>query len=68
MSKSKQIKPKITEKPNGKGWTIHIPPQTTPTRNEFHFQHQLKTRMQIVESKKYKKPRYKKDYTQDDYD
>lgn len=68
MSKRKKEKPEIIEKPNGKGWIIHIPPQTTAGRNEFHFQHQLRTRMQIVESKKHKKPRYKKDYRRDDYE
>ena len=32
-----------------------------PQENKMHFEHQLKTRVQIVESKKYKKPKYKKD-------
>jgi len=39
---------------------------TRKTRDISHFQHQLTTRMQVVESKKYKKPRYKKDYTRDE--
>ena len=38
----------------------HMKIDMTNVRNEFHFNTQLKTRMQIVELKKFKKPKHKK--------
>lgn len=38
----------------------HMKIDMTNVRNEFHFNTQLNTRMQIVESKKFKKPKHKK--------
>lgn len=62
-------KPKFEKKPNGKGWVMHISAADLKlSRDEFHFHHQLTTRMQIIESKKHKKARYKKDYRRDDWE
>ena len=38
---------------------IEIEVDQTKIRNEFHFNTQLNTRAQIIESKKFKKPKYK---------
>ena len=54
MAKSKKKKLRIT-----------IKPEEIKVRNEFHFDIQRKYRMQIVQSKKHKKPKYKKDYLKD---
>lgn len=39
---------------------IKIEIDRTKIRDEFHFNTQLNTRMQIIESKKFKKPKHKK--------
>lgn len=55
---SKHIqKPKTWVDENG---VTHLSIDLTKVRNEFHFNTQLNTRMQIVESKKFKKPKHKK--------
>lgn len=56
MRKKKKIPTYIDE--NGKE---HIVVKLDKVPNKMHFEHQLKTRVQIVESKKHKKPKYKKD-------
>lgn len=38
----------------------HIKIEIDRIRDEFHFNTQLNTRMQIIESKKFKKPKHKK--------
>lgn len=45
---------------------IEIEVDTTKIRNEFHFNTQLNTRMQIIEDKRRKKPKHKKNYS-DEY-
>ena len=52
-------------KKTNNGYTISVETKPIVSRDEFHFQHQLNTRMQVVEDKRKKKPRYKIDYTKD---
>ena len=57
MGKSKKKKLRIT-----------IKTEDIVVRNEFHFDVQRKYRMQIVQSKKHKKEKHKKDYIRDNYE
>lgn len=57
MRKKKRIPIRIDE--NGKE---HIVVKLDKVPNKMHFNHQLNTRVQIVESKKHKKPKYKENY------
>ena len=63
MAHKRKHNPKHIQKP--KTWVdengvTHISIDITKVRNKFHFNTQLNTRMQIVESKKFKKPKHKK--------
>ena len=44
----------------------HLQIDTSNKRNEFHFNYQLRHRMQIIEDKRRKKPKHKKNYS-DEY-
>ena len=44
----------------------HLQIDTSDKRNEFHFNYQLRHRMQIIEDKRRKKPKHKKNYS-DEY-
>jgi len=47
---------------------IKINPNEITIRNTFHFDVQRNTRMQVVQSKKHKKEKHKKDFLRDDYE
>ena len=47
---------------------ITIKPEDITVRNTFHFDVQRNFRMQIVESKKHKKEKHKKDFTRENWD
>lgn len=49
-------------KKNGKHYEVEVDTSMVKSRDMFHFNHQLKTRMQVVKDKRYKKPRYKENY------
>ena len=61
MKKRKNYKLKKTSN----GYTITVDTPLIVSRDTHHFQHQLNTRMQVVEDKRKKKDRYKKDYSKD---
>ena len=56
-------KPKTWVDENG---VTHLQIDTSDKRNEFHFNYQLRHRMQIIEDKRRKKPKHKKNYS-DEY-
>ena len=56
-------KPKTWVDENG---VTHLQIDTSNKRNEFHFNYQLRHRMQIIEDKRRKKPKHKKNYS-DEY-
>ena len=47
---------------------IKINPNEITVRNQFHFDVQRTTRMQIIENKKFKKEKHKKNFLRDDFD
>ena len=56
------------KKSKKKKLTIKINPNEITIRNTFHFDVQRTTRMQVVQSKKHKKEKHKKDYLRDIFD
>lgn len=56
------------KKSKKKKLTIKINPNEITVRNTFHFDVQRTTRMQVVQSKKHKKEKHKKDYLRDNFD
>lgn len=67
MKHKKKNAQKWTQKGNG-NFTIIISQDDLNHRNKMHFEHQLHTHTQIIELKKYKKEKHKKDYRREEID
>lgn len=60
-------KSKVSKSKSGR-IVIHVDGESPKLRNEVHYRHIMTTHAHVIESKKHKREKHKKDYSRDCYD